>query len=168
MLRENLQSLLRKYNIKSILDSGCGDANLFKHLDLTGIKYHGVDCVEDMIAKNKLFFAKNQNIGFECADVTQYKIPKVDLIISRDVTHYLPNDLIRQFLDKVMRSGAKYLLITHNLASSASANCDTEIGIFRPVNLLYPPFNFPQPLEVILEDTEYKSLALWKLSDLNL
>lgn len=178
LLRANLEKMFIKYNIQSIFDSGCGDANLFKYIfknpKLTKINYTGLDCVEDMIEQNKKFFKDSSNfndnskMSFICDDVTQYDIPKVDLIISRDVAHYLPNDLIKLFLTKVLESGSKYLLITHNLASALSANCATEIGIFRPVNLLYSPFNFPEPVEVIQEDTEYKAMALWRIADLKL
>jgi hypothetical protein len=44
---------------------------------------------------------------------------------------------------------------------------DIAIGQGRNVNLLLPPFNFPEPLKMIVEDPELaKCLGVWRLDQL--
>jgi hypothetical protein len=40
---------------------------------------------------------------------------------------------------------------------------DAVIGGFRPINLQLPPFNFPDPVEKIAEESLGRYLALWPL-----
>lgn len=161
-LRKHLQTLIDDLKPKSILDLGCGDANLFRFLNINGIAYTGIDCVPEMIEKNQHDFQDAWHMLFLCADILNYPLPKADLVICRDVVHYLPNTLIARLLENIKRSHSEYLLITHNLHCALSANDHTDIGVFRPVNLTYPPFHWPEPLKYLEEDMEAKSLGLWK------
>ena len=46
-------------------------------------------------------------------------------------------------------------------------NTDTQDGWWRSVNLQLPPFNFPQPEQLIIEDPELgKCLGMWRLEEL--
>jgi SAM-dependent methyltransferase len=166
LLREGLRALIDRLAPQSILDLGCGDANLFTELPLEGITYTGWDCVPALIEATQARFSDRWNFLFQCRDILNTPIPSSDLVICRDVTHYLPNPLIDQLLSHILASQSKSLLITHNLYSSASANDHTEIGLFRPVNLTYPPFNWPEPIEIIQEDVYGKALGLWSLEAL--
>jgi SAM-dependent methyltransferase len=168
ILRKHLIQLIQDLNVTSLLDAGCGDANLFKKIreeidpeSFTLKKYIGYDCVRDLIQANQKFSAFDAE--FKTADVVRDPLPQVDLILSRDVVHYLPNPFIHEFLENCRRSGSKYLLITHNIYSEFSANSETEIGIFRPVNLTQKPFFWKQPIMTIPEDVYGKELALFLL-----
>ena len=167
ILRENLHGLIQQYQIESIFDAGCGDANLFKHIPLGDIRYTGMDCVKEMIDNNNTYFAKDPNKSFVLGDVLCDAITSCDLIICRDVVHYLPNDLIKVLLENICASHSKYLLITHNTHSKASANDVTEPGVFRPVNLNLAPFCWPDPLTTIKEDIFAKEMALFALNDVS-
>ena len=164
-LRANIQNLLSGRNIHSIVDIGCGDANLFRYIDLTGIEYSGLECVPALTQQNQVQFADRPNMTFQTTDVIYDPVPQAELVICRDVVHYLPNELIFDLLENIKRSQSTYLLITHNLFSPDSANVKTNVGIFRPVNLTQAPFNWPQPIEIVEEDEfEFgKALGLWKL-----
>jgi SAM-dependent methyltransferase len=166
LLRQRLSTLLEKMNIQSILDAGCGDANLIRHMSLNNIHYTGLDCVPKMIQKNQADFCNQPTMRFQVSDILTDALPQVDLILCRDVVHYLPNPLIQELLSNFIRSGSTYLLITHNLFSPSSANTPTELGIFRPVNLCQQPFCYPEPLHMLLEDEYGKSLGLWDLRKL--
>ena len=164
-LRANLQCLFQELKLQSILDIGCGDANLFRHMDISTIAYTGLECVPALTEQNQQNFADKLNMRFATADGITDDLPQADLILCRDVVHYLPNELVLKLLDNIARSNSQYLLITHNVFSPHSANTKTEIGVFRPVNLCQAPFNWPEPLQVIEED-EYewgKALGLWQL-----
>lgn len=162
ILRDNLLGLLLEYEIKSIVDAGCGDCNLFKNMDIATTKYIGVEVVPKLTELNIEVFKLNHNMSFQTLDVVNDKLPEGELILCRDVVHYLPNELISKFLLNCKASGAKYLLVTHNTHSELSANCATELGIFRPVNLSQYPFHL-EPITTIKEDVFAKRLALFEL-----
>lgn len=163
LLRERLTTLLQELNIHTLFDAGCGDANLIRHMNLGTIHYTGMDCVPTMIAHNQLQFQGHSQMHFLLGNVLSDPLPQADLILCRDVVHYLPNPLVFQLLENFTRSGSTYLAITHNLYSPSSANTPTELGIFRPVNLCQSPFHWPQPLKMIMEDEYGKALGIWKL-----
>lgn len=164
LLRENLQRLLEELNIQTLFDAGCGDANLFHFLNINFLEsYIGAECVESLSRQNQQQFSDRVNMSFVTQDIVEDDMPKVDLILCRDVVHYLPNDLVQKFLENCLQSGSKYLLITHNTHSPDSANSPTQAGIFRPVNLTQTPFNYPAPIQTIKEDVFAKELALYKI-----
>ena len=165
LLRARLFNLIQKINPRTFLDLGCGDANLFWGMDFSkiAIEYTGWDCVPELITHTQHRYQDHWNFLFQCKDILNTPIFQADLILCRDVVHYLPNDLIQGLLNQILASNSRFLLITHNLYSSASANDPTELGIFRPVNLTYPPFSWPEPQEIIEEDVYGKALGLWDL-----
>lgn len=162
-LREQLSKLFEQYKIKSLCDAGCGDANLFFHMTLALEDYVGIDCVPEIIDLCRERFKDQPQYHFKLANLLEMELPKVDLILCRDVVHYLPNDLIFGFLKQCMDSKSTWLLMTHNLRSKQSANDHNEVGQFRPVDLTCAPFNWPEPHALVHEDVEHKALALWSL-----
>ncbi|HBT22693.1 MAG TPA: hypothetical protein DEA68_08655, partial [Verrucomicrobiales bacterium] len=72
----------------------------------------------------------------------------------------------RAALSNIARSGAGWLLATS--FPSVIRNDDIVTGQWRPINLTLPPFNLPEPEQVIAEncnETEFvdKTLSLWSL-----
>ncbi len=163
-LQQALNRLMDQYEITSIVDAGCGDANLVRGLTLARRVYLGLDCVPAMIQLNQQVFSAYDNLFFAVADVVAEPLPQADLVISRDVLHYLPNELVQTFLNNVKHSGSRYLLATHNTMAPHSANVQTDVGIFRPINLTQTPFNWPEPIEVIEDTDQGKAMALYDLS----
>ena len=171
-IRENLPRLIKKYEIKSVLDIPCGDFNWLSTIDLDLEDYIGADIVSELICANQEKFQSN-NCCFELLDVTSSKLPQVDLILCRDcLVHFSYND-IRSAIGNFKKSGAKCLLTTTFIDRHFNRNIIT--GGWRPLNLEKSPFNFPKPLTIILEGcTEAnkqfydKALALWKLADISI
>ena len=80
-------------------------------------------------------------------------------------------DSIFQTLRNFKRSNSIYLLST--TFSECKKNENIITGDWRTINLELPPFNFPKPEVLIVENCpqakglyEDKSLALWRLDDL--
>ena len=165
LLREALPGLLAKYDVRSMLDIPCGDAYWISKCLPEGIRYTGADIVKSLIERNR---AQKSDLGqFEVLDLVSADLPKHDLVMVRDCLIHLPNDMARQAIANVKRSGARYLLST--TYPGRADNIDIEIGGFRPVDLQAAPFNLPEPLELILETegrTSNKSIALWDVSQL--
>ncbi len=175
ILRKNLQHLIDSLGVKTLLDAGCGDATLFKAMleeaefKSRPLTYLGYECVPALTVLNQTYF-QGLNLPstgfaptFDTVDITSSPLPKVDLILCRDVVHYLPNALIEAFLNRCIASGSRYLLITHNIYSELSANSETILGVFRPVNLIQQPFHWGPPCLTLSEDVYGKELALFDL-----
>jgi 2-polyprenyl-3-methyl-5-hydroxy-6-metoxy-1,4-benzoquinol methylase len=166
----NLPALLKKYNIESILDVPCGDFYWMRFVDLTGVKYIGGDIVTKIIANNNKQFA-SENISFREIDVVNDKLPKVDMIICRDLLVHLKNDQVVIALQNMKKSGSKYLLTTS--FKNTTVNIENgNIGFWRPINVGLPPFNLTGLTDEIFENCtegegKYndKYLLLYKIND---
>src|SRR5258708_29390938 len=51
-LRTELPGLLKKYNIRTVIDAACGDFNWMKDCKIEIDNYTGIDIVEDLITAN--------------------------------------------------------------------------------------------------------------------
>jgi hypothetical protein len=146
IIRNELPTLFKKFNIKTVLDIPCGDFNWMSYVDRTGVEYIGGDIVEDLIENNK----KNYNyIDFRVLDVTKDDLPKVDLIFARDLLGHFNYRSIDMAISNMKKSGSKYLLTT--CFTKWDFNSNIEDGGWRPINLMIKPFNF-KPIYLINED----------------
>jgi SAM-dependent methyltransferase len=179
-LREELPTLLAEHNIRSVLDIGCGDWTWMQHVDLSALdSYLGWDVEPTQIEQNQRQFGDVEPFRrFECQNVlTAQVIPKVDLIIARQLLIHFPNAYIAGILDKFKASGSTYLLASH---WPGTENKEYEAEGFsyrgyieRTTNFQAAPFNFPEPLDVIFEPAlteatesvlkDDHEMALWKL-----
>lgn len=163
-LRSQLPELLREKGIRSMCDAGCGDFNWMKHVDLTNIKYLGVDIVGDMIAANNKKYRSN-NKSFLELDVIRDVLPTADLILCRECLFHLSFEDIFSAILNFKKSGARYLAATHN--PGIVENVDTVTGLCRRINFEIPPLNFQKPIHVIEENFSEQCLALWVLDEID-
>lgn len=164
VVRQQLPPLLKKYRVRTMLDAPCGDFNWMQHTKLALDKYTGADIVPDLIRRNRLAYT-TQNLEFIVLDLTKDKIPAVDLIFCRDCLIHLSLKYMADAIEHFRESGSKYLLTT--TYTLTRENKDILTGDVRFINLQIPPFNFPEPLDFIVEEPEHgKSLALWMIEDL--
>lgn len=160
-LRIHLPELLRARGVKVFIDGGCGDFNWMRAVELTGIRYIGLDIVGELIERNRLLYTA-PNREFAAADITTDSLPTADLMLCRDCLPHLPSRHVGAFLDNVSRSPLPLLLATTYVAS---VNHDIDrVGIWRRLDLRRPPFSLPEPLTVIADYPEgypERYLALW-------
>ncbi len=168
VLREKLPKLLIELKLKSMLDIPCGDFNWLKEVDLNNISYFGADIVENLIrSNNENYYSENRK--FLKLDIINDNLPKVDLILCRDLLiHFSFKDIFRS-LENIKKCGSKYLLVTSNPSTKKNLNILT--GQWRDLNLLLPPFSFPKPMRVIEEQYSEKgnlnkNLLLYDIADL--
>jgi len=172
--------LVKNYEIKSILDMGCGDLNWMKHVlyQLPGIKYTGVDIVDDLIEKNKINFPDYE---FYALDIMKMNFDdfNYDLVICRDLlVHYSFNSIVA-FLYRIANSSCKYLLTTTFIRHDRQNKKDIDLnkGIsWRTINLVKSPINLRDPIYMIHErctqidtdgsDCKDKSLGVWSVVDI--
>lgn len=168
--KADLESLLRELQVHSLLDAGCGDFNWMKDLNAELAQYIGVDIVPEIVSANQSTHKSETRI-FLNLDITSDSLPQVDLIICRDCLVHLPFKSIVAALKNFHQSNSTYLLATS--FPGLAKNADIQTGGWRQLNLMLPPFNFPEPRNVIDEkrtlspgDQTVKYLGLWELGDL--
>ena len=163
-VRRALTGLLESVKANSLLDAACGDFNWMQHVDLGQVEYIGVDIVPELITRNRRMFG-SKGRTFMQRDIIKQRLPAVDVVLCRDCFIHLSFKDIRSAIDNFKRSNCRYLIATTH--SSVQSNTDIETGGWRSVNLELPPFNFPPPRTVIIEDpTLGKRLGMWDLQSL--
>jgi hypothetical protein len=168
-LRDALPRLVEERSIGSVLDIPCGDFHWMQHVALD-VDYTGADIVGDIVVENQKRHGGNRR-RFVVLDATRDALPRVDLILCRDLLIHLSTKDCWAALANFAASGSRFLLTSH--FENRSSNPEIVSGDFRPVNLCRPPFNFPQPLEIINERSALdgdafsdRSMALWRLADI--
>lgn len=168
-LREKLPFLINKYNIKSIVDSPCGDFNWFKEIinDLA-INYTGVDIVEELIRENIENYSRH-NINFKAGDICKDSLPSCDLLIVRDCLFHLSHKNINKFLLNISDLDYKYLLTTSFNTDDDFENSDIISGSFRIIDIFKSPYDFTKTksLDIINDDLPHgnKKLILFHKDD---
>ena len=165
---KEIENVIKKFEIKQVLDIPCGDFYWMKEFDFQDLNYIGADIVSELVNENIKKF-KRSNINFKIIDLLVDEIPYSDLIFCRDcLVHFSFKDIFKA-LKNIKKSNSKYLMTTNFIERSHNENIPT--GAWRTINLCKPPFNFPKPSLIILEDcteadNQYKdkALFLWELS----
>lgn len=172
IVRLQIPQLIKKYGIKTMLDAGCGEFFWQKELDFSGIEsYIGIDIVPEIIEHNQTKYPAARR-SFMVLDMVEQDIPQVDLILCRDVLQHLSDDDVKQIIANMKKSGSTYLLAStfpHKQKNEDPAKQENAIQwrvTGKGRNLRIKPFNFPEPIEVIIEGFENKTLGLWKIADL--
>lgn len=170
-LREELPALLGKLQATTMLDIPCGDFVWMREVDLGAIRYIGGDVVPEMVEKLRAEYTSPRR-DFQLLDITSSPLPTVDVVFCRDLFIHLPDALVRQAVKNLRRSGSTYLVTT--TFPDRHENVDIRMGDFRHVNMQDPPFNFPEPLDLLMEYYEGdavglvpgKQLGVWRIADL--
>lgn len=137
---ELIQSFIEEKKIKSVVDFGCGDWELSRHINWHGAIYIGIDIVKHVIEKNQKLYA-NHTTFFIHDDGLDLSLPKADLLICKDVLQHLSNDDVLLLLSQIHKF--KYCLITNDtdMHTLSSSNADILTGSGRTLDLTQPPFN---------------------------
>ena len=166
---ENLINTIENYNVNTILDIPCGDVNwihpVFKHVE----KYFGADIVLDLIKENNRKYIDEKNVEFEVINIIDDDLINVDLIYCRDLFMHLSNANVKNALENIKKSGAKYLLTSIDV--KAVINEDILDSGYRPINLTLQPFNLPEPIlffdeKPLFVDDFGRGMGLWEINKL--
>ena len=111
---------------------------------MQAVSYEGWDVHDGLIGELQSHHG-NERVWFRVADISQNPMPKVDLIICRDVLFYLENQLACQVLDNVKASGSRYFISTTYPGEAENTAIQPYLPIegwgFRRINLDKPPFH---------------------------
>ena len=170
VVRAELPGVLRKLEARVLLDVPCGDFTWMEHVDLKGIDYIGGDIVPAIVEENQRLHA-GKGRRFAVVDLTRDELPTADVLLCRDCLVHLSYANIRAVLANIARSNIRYVLMTS--FPGRGGNRDVQDGDWRTLDFQTPPFSFPEPLMMIVEqcqeeDGSYadKSLLAWPVASL--
>lgn len=163
--RAALADVLHDFAITSLLDAPCGDRTWIAAVDLTGVRYTGVDIVPDLIEQHR---ARHRGeLHFEVMDVVGALPPAHDLILCRHLFNHLCAGDVMCALQNFSASGSGWLLTTTFIGNCQGLfHPDASPEASVPINLLEPPYSLPDPVRMYREgghDRDRQFLGLWKL-----
>ena len=164
VIRKYLPKIIKKYNIKTLLDCPCGDFNYMRFIiDKLPIKYFGVDICKNLIDINK----KNYLHNFSYMNCIEDKITSYDLIIMKDLLNHLSfNEIIKVFKN-IKNSGSKYLLLNTDNIKKNKLNFKAYAPLWLKINWELYPYSF-KIIEKYLSDGRDCSYILISINDLNI
>lgn len=165
-----MNKFIKDYNIKSVVDLGCGDfvigLLLYGH---TNINYTGYDAYKTLVDVNNEKFKDNNNFKFIHSDFTSEKdrinLKSADLCVIKDVLQHLPNSVITNFMDYIIKSKKyKYILIVNCYNTTPENNNNDgerkniNAGDFSSMSALRHPLKIYNPKVLYNWDTKEVSL----------
>eukprot|EP00039_Didymoeca_costata_P014090 m.223387 g.223387 ORF g.223387 m.223387 type:complete len:294 (-) comp15943_c0_seq1:96-977(-) len=154
-----LSDVINKYNITTMLDIPCGDANWqFQSWEVDSLKgYVGLD-VSPRVAqfnserywfhKNKHFQAWDLSCELPQLMISEYsaEFKPFDMIHIRDVIQHLPLEVGKLAVQNIKASGIKYVVAT---TFKNGKNRNVKAGSFYENDLGKEPFNLPEPIDCV-------------------
>lgn len=171
LIQQGLAELVRRRQIRRIVDLGCGDATWILPVAFEVESYVGVDVCPDVIARNQEVVTRIERAAaarakpwprlpqFQVIEGPGDQLPQADLVVSRDCLQHLSNDQVWASLEQ---AGCAAPLLLTTTYPHTGRNVNIAAGGFRPINLQAPPFNLPRPIES-LPDSDRKAMALWAI-----
>ena len=156
--RVYVEDFMKKHNITSVVDAGCGDWSFSSAIDWGDASYLGIDIASDVIAAVRNKHEKGR-IKFQVGDITD-ELPAAELLISKDVLQHLSNELVHKFIRNNLRKGKyKWVILTNDRGSE---NRDVASGGYRAIDLAASPFEVRRlvdlPIKFRDETTKITSL----------
>ncbi len=158
-LRRSLPVLLDQFQVRSLLDAGCGDSDLIVSIADGLDLYIGVDLLEEVIRCNIERLAYRPMMTFCVADIARDKLPRCDAVLCREVLEYCTQSEQALILRNIARSGAKFLIAPF---SATAGNSGDPAKVSPSLDLTADPHRLPMP-EAVVADSAGKSLGLWSI-----
>jgi len=169
-VRAELPALLKRHGVRTLLDAPCGDFHWMAKTPLDLDYYVGADIVGALVEHVSHTYAKDGR-QFMCLDLINDPLPAADLLLSRECLVHLDYQRISNAIANIKRSGIPLLLTTSHSKHTENANKLT--GQHRFLNFQQAPFNWPEPIDRIIEDAPSpardpgKILGLWRVADIS-
>jgi len=177
-IRPALISFVQTNQIQTMFDIPCGMMNwqmpMLNQIWLTNpqFTYQGMDIASNVI--NTLQQTVNDSrVTLTHRDVTQSPLvldipdPEHTMVMSRQMLQHLSDTAICKALHNFISIKAKFLLL--DFFNKAQINAPRHDSGYpaREINLLLPPFNMPQPLQMLDDDPVYpRQMFVWNLHKL--
>jgi hypothetical protein len=167
-IRSALPIVVRKLQIRSLLDIPCGDFQWMKDVDLGVERYIGADIVSPLVMRNRKLFGNGRE--FICLDLLRNSLPYAEMVFCRDCLVHLSFREIHLALENIKASTPRFVAMT--TFPEHRQNIDTVTPYWRALNMQLPPFKFPEPIELVKDFSELqkndrgKYLGVWRFDNL--
>jgi hypothetical protein len=161
-LRAELPQLLSDLDVGVLIDAPCGDFNWMRHVHLPVQQYIGGEIVPGLIDRLTREYA-TEHRRFMLLDVTKDPLPPADALFCRDLLLHLSFADIERMKRNFIRSDCTYLITS--TYPNIKVNFDILTGEVRPMNLLLPPFNWPEPIRLINDNADElmdRQMGVWR------
>lgn len=163
VLRDDLPGFLARHDFSSLLDIPCGDYVWQAHMKWPAqLEIIAADIVPEIVENLDEMYADGD---WRVLDATTDKLPKVDVILVRDLLVHFSDADIKKALKNFRASGSKYLLSTTFPGAKWQ---DIQTGEWHIVDLAQFRYGLGKPIELLAEhsskDFSNKSLGLWRLN----
>lgn len=108
---EMVNEFIKSKKCASLVDLGCGDANVGLQYDVDS--YIGVDVVDFLIDRNNENTKEREGVSFKCCNIISDELPNADLCVIRQVLQHLSNSDIQKILNNVKKY--KYVLVSEDV-----------------------------------------------------
>lgn len=168
---DHLQHILKLYDVKTVLDLGCGDWQFSHQIDWKDIKYLGIDCVPSVIEKNRLKYGTHK-IQFTLGDLFDSSLIEglttctFDLVILKDVLAHWNNGQIETYLPLWKERATKLVLICGDQENDEYPVRDVELGGYHPLHpQKFPLCKFPLQVYTSFLADRIKYIYLWEIQN---
>jgi SAM-dependent methyltransferase len=125
---EAIRKFVGRHGIRTVVDLGCGDFSVGRLIASMGVRYIGVDVVDEVVRRNRERHGAD-GIDFVCLDITADELPAGDVCLVRQVLQHLSNSEILAVLERTWRY--PFVIVTEHLpaeGTTAPPNIDKPHG----------------------------------------
>jgi len=153
-----LAAVIRQFNISTMVDIPCGDANWqFASWEMDSlVAYVGLDIAPAIIKLNRHRFAHHSNKRFLFWDLASCSIPRIklgagprvaDLVNVRDVLQHMPRQRVEAATRNILESGTRLIVATTYPRERGSVIINISEGGWTPYDL--NELGFPKAVRCI-------------------
>jgi SAM-dependent methyltransferase len=107
-----VREFIQEHRIESVADLGCGDFRVGQRLLTPGLRYKGIDIVDELVERNRSRFG-SELVTFERRNLIEDPLPEADLALVRQVLQHLSNDEISSLLANIRQY--RYVIVTEHV-----------------------------------------------------
>lgn len=171
-----VNDFIRKHDVHTITDVGCGDFNVGRQICPLVDHYNALDISREIIRINTERFRELSQVTFRQANACADPLLRADLAIIRQVLQHLTNAQIETILQNVAQTGFRFVLIAEHLPPDdklVKPNIDLpaqgpglRMNFGSGIYLDQPPFSRPVQRIALFEGEDgLLGIYLWDLSN---
>ena len=154
------------------------------------VQYVGFDIVQEIVNANRASSGREWRGTYQQLDIVLQQLPRAfDAVLTRDALQHMRIGDAMRAVRNIEASGARFLITNYHdhpaleqhginpnlLGSEAWSGAQMrkhggqKFNGFFPINVMYPPFNFPAPLVSAAEGVpgslthDFKRIGIWEL-----
>lgn len=117
-----VDNLINNYQFKTVLDAGCGSADVVRYFLSKGYDAKGIELSLDVLKTHAPDLLKNKKVSQGSLDKLPYNDNTFDVVFSSEVLEHIPEEDISSVVNEFYRVSKKYVFLTISLRPSSNFN----------------------------------------------